>query len=505
VLLARVEQTIAHHALMEPGETVVVGVSGGADSLVLLHILHHLGRWRLHVATLDHGMRGAAGAADADFVRATAAAWGLPATVGRADVPALMRAGALNAEEGARRVRYVFLRRIAQHVGAARIAVGHHQDDQGETVLMHLIRGSGLDGLRGMLPAAPLEAFDQDVPLTCDPPLMGAAAAPKVWPLVVRPLLDVSRAEIDAYAAEHDLRPRHDATNDDPTYLRNRLRHEIIPLLTELNPNIGAALARTADILREDAALVHRVGESALRRLERGDQADAVSLDRAAWARLSAAEQRYVVRAAAARLRPGQRDIGFEHVENALTVAGSGKIGAVAMLPGGLVLRVDYETLVMSAADALPAVDAPALAGGSERREFSPGERIVWVCGEWVFEARPLDAGEEVSVLHADPLAAALVVPERAQLALRTRQPGDRFAPRGLGGRSQKLSDTLVNMRVPFAWRDRVPLLVIDGRVAWFVAPTAGGVRGRVAESFSLAEETIRAGQIVMVVGWRKA
>jgi tRNA(Ile)-lysidine synthase len=504
-LLARVEQAVARHALMEPGETVVVGVSGGPDSLVLLHVLKRLGRWRLHVATLDHGMRGAAGAADAEFVRQTAAAWGLPVTVCRADVPALVRVGKLNPEEAARLARYVFLQRVAQQVGAAKIAVGHHQDDQAETVLMHLIRGSGLDGLRGMLPAAPLERLSQDLPVAFDPPLVKAPAAPDTWPVVVRPLLDVSRAEIDAYAAEHGLQPRHDATNKDRTYFRNRLRHDVIPLLAELNPNFRAALARTADILREDSALVRRAGEAALTEVIREDHAGAISLDRAAWSGLSAAEKRYAMRAAVARLRPDLRDIGFEHVENALAVAESGKTGAAATLPGGLVLRVDYETLVIAARDTPPAIDAPGLVSGAGGHEFRPDEHVIWTSGGWTFEARPLAAGDEVSALHADPLAAALAVPEGARLWLRTRQPGDRFLPRGLGGRSQKLADTLINMRVPSAWRNRVPLLIVDDRVAWFVAPTRDGLRGRVAEPFGLSEKWAETGSMGVAVCWQRA
>ncbi len=498
------EQTIARHALLKPGEAVIVGVSGGPDSLALLHALHALGRWRLHVATLDHGMRGAAGAADAEFVRQTAAAWGLPVTVGRADVPALVRGGKLNPEETARRVRYAFLQHVARYVGAAKIAVGHHQDDQAETVLMHLIRGSGLDGLRGMLPVVPLERLPQDVPVTYDPPLAGRAAAPDGWPVVVRPLLEVSRAEIETYVTEHDLQPRHDSTNEDRTYFRNRLRHEVMPLLADLNPNVRATLARTADILREDAALVHQAGESALRGVMRAGPAEMVRLDRAAWARLSAAEKRYVIRAAVARLRSDQVEIGFEHVEKALTVAESGQTGAAATLPGGLVLRVDYETLVIAAAETQTTIDAPALASGAGGRVFGPGERVVLDCGGWIFEARPLEPDDDVSALHADPLAAALMVPKEGRLCLRTRQPGDRFLPRGLGGRSQKLADTLINMRVPSAWRDRVPLLAVDDRVAWFVAPTREGVRGRVAEPFSLSEERVEADNMIIVVRWRK-
>jgi tRNA(Ile)-lysidine synthase len=488
---------------MQPGEAVVVGVSGGPDSLVLLHALHTLGRWRLHVATLDHGMRGPAGAADADFVRRTAAAWGLPATVGRADVPAAARAHKLNLEEAARQVRYIFLRRVARHVGASRIAVGHNQDDQAETVLMHLIRGGGLDGLRGMLPAVPLSGLvlPGDVTVVCDPPLTAESAGPES--VLVRPLLDVSRAEIESYVMEHGLMPCRDVTNDNLTYFRNRLRHEVIPLLAGLNPNIRETLARTADVLREDAALVRQAGEAAVRRVIRESRPEAAILDRGAWSVLSPAEQRYVIRVVVARLRPDLRNLGFEHVENAIEIAQSGQTGAAATLPGGLALRVSYDSLMIGRLDAPVSIDAPALDEGAEGLAFRPGERVTWSFGAWTFEAAGPDA--DLQTIYADPLAAALAVPAEARLTLRTRRPGDRFLPRGLGGRSQKLSDTLINLRVPAAWRDRVPLLMVDERLAWFVAPTADGVRGRVAEPFALPEQGLQPGTVMVVVGWRKA
>lgn len=509
-LVERVAAAIGRGRLFEPGATVVVGVSGGADSLTLLHVLMRL-RARLGLtvvaATLDHGLRGDAGRMDAEHVRETAVAWGLRVIVGRADVSALARAGRPNVEEAARQVRYTFLLRAAQQAGAEVVAVGHNRDDQAETVLMHLIRGSGLNGLRGMLPRQRLSAYHllPNAPITFDPP--EDPAAPPAWPWLVRPLLDVPRAAIDAYAEAHALRPRFDATNADTTLFRNRLRREVIPLLETINPNLRAALARTATVLQGDAALVHAAGEAALARaaLARAVRASgpAVTLDRAEWARLSVAEKRAVIRALTWRLRPALRDVSFEQVERALRIADGGATGAAATLPGGLLLRVGYDTLVVADADAaVPFVaDAPALAPG-EQVSFGAGEQVRRLFGAWEFEAGPLPTDADCAAWHADPLAAALIVLPDARLTLRTRQPGERFRPRGMGGQSQKLSDTLINMKVPAGWRDRVPLLAVDGEAAWFVAPTITGVRGRVAEPFS---GPMRAEAHWIGVHWRPA
>lgn len=482
----------------------MVGVSGGPDSLTLLHALHTLGHWRLHVATLDHGMRGPAGAADAAFVRQMAAAWNLPVTVGQADVPGLVHAAHLNPEETARQIRYAFLLRTARHVGASKIAVGHNRDDQAETVLMHLIRGGGVDGLRGMLPAVSLRDFSLPDTSPVNDDLSGPPAAPESWPVLVRPLLDVSRAEIETYAAEHHLAPCHDMTNENLAYLRNRLRYDVIPLLAQLNPNIRETLAHTADILREDAALIRQAGEKARQRVIRASYPDAVILDRAIWPTLSLAEKRYVLRTMVAHLRPVLRNIGFDHIEHAIMTADAGQTSAMATLPGGLVLHVHYDTFAITGVDLPPDIDAPALSPEMEAPVFRPAEQQVWHCGTWLFESGELEPGDDLATIHADPLAAALCVPAGAQLTLRTRHPGDRFLPRGSGGHSQKLSDTLINMRVPAAWRDRVPLLIVKDRLAWFVVPTAQGVRGRVAEPFAVSEQTPTADTVIVVVRWQK-
>ena len=161
-LLPRVRRFAQRYGLFAPGETVVVGVSGGPDSLCLLHLLRRLVpelRVWLHVAHLNHGLRGFEADADAAFVADLADCWGLPCTIGRADVAALAEQGRLSLEEAARQARYRFLAEVAETGGARTVAVAHNADDQAETVLMHFLRGSGVAGLRGMLPRTLLQDY----------------------------------------------------------------------------------------------------------------------------------------------------------------------------------------------------------------------------------------------------------------------------------------------------------------------------------------------------------
>ena len=347
---------VAEEGLLTSGARVVVAVSGGADSLVLLDVLRALPlNLMLHVATLDHGIRGAAGAADAAFVREQARAWGLPVTCGRADVPALARGAGVGLEAAARGVRYGFLARVARAWGAAAVAVGHTRDDQAETVLLHVLRGSGLAGLRGMLPSAPLHvpAPFADAPVICDPPLPADAGQGGAL-RIVRPLLNVSRAQVEAYAAARGLQPRTDATNRDPAYRRNWLRHEVLPLLERGNPRVREALARLADVARDEYVLMEAAGEAALARCVRTQRADLVALSRAAWGQLSRAEKRYVLRALWRRLGSAA-ELDFVHVEAARRVADGGRLGAQATLPAGWRLLVSDDVLLLATENALAA------------------------------------------------------------------------------------------------------------------------------------------------------
>ncbi|HEV2237176.1 MAG TPA: tRNA lysidine(34) synthetase TilS, partial [Ktedonobacterales bacterium] len=245
------------------------------------------GEVSLVVAHLDHGLRGEQARADAAFVAALAAELGLPCHVGERDVAALAKARKRGLEEAARRARYDFLRAVAAEVGAERICVGHTLDDQAETVLMRLVRGSGLTGLVGMRP------------LTGD---------------IARPLLCVTRAETHAYCAARGWTPREDHSNTDRRYWRNRIRLDVLPMLTRENSNIVETLARTTEILAEDEDyLVARAAEAA-EAATRESTRERMVFDRALLLRLEPALLRRVIRAALLRMAHGEVTLESRHI-----------------------------------------------------------------------------------------------------------------------------------------------------------------------------------------------
>lgn len=486
-LLELVEEAIRAHRLLSPGETVVVGVSGGPDSLCLLHLLCRLRPgWHLelHVAHLHHGLRGAEADADAVYVRSLAADWGLPLHLEQADVPALARQQYLAVEEAARRARYAFLARVGREVGARTAAVGHNADDQAETVLMHFVRGSGLAGLRGMLPRTPLADYrllDLDSePLDSELLEPGASTASIA---LIRPLLDVPRAEIEAYCEYHGLEPRFDRSNLDTTYFRNWLRHEVIPLLEQHNPNLRQVLRRSAHVIADDYALLRSLLEETWPRIlveelaapegtAPGEGAGGrIALDLAAWRALPAGLQRSILREAVQRLRSTLRDIGFVHVENAARVAREGTTGDQATLPRGLMLTVGYQRLTIAGADAAPRLpDWPLLPPDTEAIPVQvPGQTLLpgsaWILRAEVLSGRDLPPDWQA---NPDPWRVFLDLEAVGPApGLRTRQPGDRLQPLGMEGHSVKLSDLLTNLKVPQAARDRLPLLAAPWGLAW--------------------------------------
>jgi tRNA(Ile)-lysidine synthetase-like protein len=473
-LVAHVQMAIEQHSLLAPGQTVVVGVSGGPDSLCLLHVLRRLAPGfplRLHVGHLNHGLRGADADSDADFVAQLASEWGMPATIERADVPALARDRRLAFEEAARCARYVFLARLARKVGAPTIAVAHNADDQAETVLMHWLRGAGLAGLRGMLPGTPLTDYRLIGDWTPEsnashPTAEGESVAGQTPLTLIRPLLGITRAQIEDYCLHHDLQPRLDRSNLDTTYYRNRLRHELLPHLEAYNANIREVLRRSAEVIAADYVLLREHLESVWPRIVHTESPEVVVFDRAAWRVLPLSLQRSTLREAIHRLRHALRNINFEHVDAALTVALVGDTGTQASLPQGLVLTVGYETLVIASGDYQPAMpDMPLLFADTTVPVQVPGTTRLpgsawvlrtdlaavadaWPAGAW--EAM-LDAGCVGRTLH-----------------LRRRQAGDRFCPLGMGGRSQRVNEFMINAKVPAAWRGRIPLLVNEAdQVVW--------------------------------------
>ncbi|MBI3760728.1 MAG: tRNA lysidine(34) synthetase TilS, partial [Chloroflexi bacterium] len=462
---------IAEHEMLPPGAPVVVGVSGGPDSLCLLHVLLRLREsqtdtFSIHVAHLNHGLRGEASQADADSVAGLATGWGLPVTVETADVRRLARERRLSVEEAARQARYAFLAAVAAGVGAPTVAVAHNADDQAETVLMHFLRGSGVGGLRGMLPETQISDLRL---LIADGSVSNQQSTIRNLSLI-RPLLTTSRSDIAAYCAEHNLEPRFDASNLDTTYFRNRLRHAVLPALEKASPGIRDRLLRLADVAGADAEVLRSALESARSLAVLAESPQAITFDLGAFRSLPLGLRRALVRDAAARLRSGLRDIDFLPVEAAAQLAMTGHAGARAPLPGGLSLTLSYDTfrIAPEGAPAVPAklpllsrdVCLPVAVPGVTRLPESP----------WALSAEVVSPGEwrldEIEG-NEDPWRAFLSWDTPRSLMLRARKPGDRFQPHGMGGAGQKISDFMITNKIPAAWRESLPLLTGGDAILW--------------------------------------
>ena len=438
-LAARILRTIRRHELLPPGARVAVAVSGGSDSVALLHLLVALqagGGFRVAgLAHVHHGLRGASADADERFCRAMAESLALPAIVERVDVRTRAMRERRSLEDAARTMRYEALARAARALGADRIAVGHTRDDQAETVLLKLLRGAGTGGLAGIHPRR------------------GA---------VVRPLIDSARDELRAWLDAHGIRFVEDETNTDVSLKRNAVRHRLMPVLREhFGPSVAGALARHADVAREDdSTLSEAAAAISSRAMETGPTE--VSLDWRALSDVPPAMRRRVVRTALHAA--GVREPGLDHVLAAVELAEAA--GAGAALPGGVRASFRAGRLVLT---------RPGL---TDRTGASFSYALSVPGSVWIPEAgRRLDvrlagseAPEAVGRLAAPGPGSAVVSADGldASLTVRSWRAGDRLRPLGLGGRRKKLQDLFTDRKVPPAERHRLPLVVdADGRIVW--------------------------------------
>lgn len=463
--------------------TVLVGVSGGADSLALLHALaHYAQQWQLqlHVGHLDHNLRPES-AAEAAFVGQTAAALQLPFHTNRLPVDALVgQPGGL--EAAARRARYAFLLQATINVTPATqvplLAVAHQADDQAETVLLNLVRGSGLQGLGAMRWSHSLTMPD----FMAAPPPEG-----QVQQIVqlVRPLLNVRRQEIVAYLTAQNLTWCEDPSNADTTLLRNQLRHTILPQLAQINPNVVETLGRTAQLLAGEAERLHPLDQQTLREIclePRGpaiaETAVAVTpsrvvLDLPALLALALANQRGVLRQALALLQPGLHEIGFAHLESLIW-----QLRTYPQTGGPHPLMTD---LGWSVAGATTQQAARLSLHRMNRRPFAPEQPDLDETWQQTVGVAPLPfAGQlttvdgwslQVTRLPIEQLPATwqqrgqpwqtyIDADQVGELVLTTAQPGWRFAPLGMQGRHKMLGDFFTDHKVPTSLRQGWPLIV---------------------------------------------
>jgi tRNA(Ile)-lysidine synthase len=449
-LLELVQTSIERHSLLQKGERLVAAVSGGPDSLCLLDCLHRLG-YQPIVAHFDHAIReGSAG--EAQQVKQLAEQLGLTVELGRVDVPA-ERGGRGSLEEVGRLHRYRFLVGVAQRQGVRAVATGHTADDQVETVLMHLLRGAGPAGLRGMLPASDLGDW---------------VGVPGGGVRLIRPLLAVRRSEVEAHCATRRLTPLSDPSNLDLSHFRNRLRRELLPILEGYSPGVRLSLWRTAQIMAAEQELIEQLTDAAWHRVIREAGPGCLAFDREALLQEPVALQRAMLRRAVQRLRPGLRDVGFEAVESALRLAAEPSDRRTTLV-GGLDWLNLREEVVLRWPDALIHFPwLPQLEGPEPRPLPVPG--AIELAQGWGLQLERIElASDQLARLMTGEMrreAAIDAAQVRGALSLRSPHPGDRIYPLGMDG-SVKLADLFLQRNIPWPARERWPVVVDDHGVVW--------------------------------------
>lgn len=434
---------IKEHQLLQTGQKLVAAVSGGPDSVCMLDILVRLRRElgiELLIAHLNHQLRGGASDADARYVVALAAQLGIPAVVESRDVNAYRRQHRLTMEEAAREVRYSFLADVARSANTRVVAVGHTLDDHLETILMHLIRGSGTRGLRGLLPVSRWSSGPDGI-------------------TVIRPLLDISHEETTAYCARNRLEPRTDTSNDSLAPLRNRIRHELLPQLREYNPGIAGALLRTARLAADDLAFIDGEVEKAREKVSYTLK-NTIVFDKKTFRALPPSVQRYLLLTSIESLLGSVKDVEAAHIEEIMNLLDKPS-GKKTVLPCGFTFTVEYDRYLL-APDSAALSPYPVLIG--ETRLNVPGVTSI---PEWEIRAEvirpPLKAGTSNEFTACFDFAETGDV-----LFVRSRRPGDRFQPLGMS-ETKKLNRFMIDEKIPQSWRTRTPIVVSPSRLIWVI------------------------------------
>jgi tRNA(Ile)-lysidine synthase len=450
---------------------IIVGVSGGPDSLCLMSVLRKAG-YRTIVAHFNHKLRPDSDT-DANIVEQTAARLNLASVIESGDVRGYAETEKLSIEEAARILRYRFLMRQAHRLNAQAVAVGHTADDQVETVLMHFIRGAGLAGLKGMSYRTILHAFDPEIP-------------------VIRPLLDIWREETIVYCASSGFRPRHDPSNASLDFFRNRLRHLLIPTLESYNQRFREAIWRTSRSLAGDYEILAKLLDDVWKTCVVKETSGFVAFDSAALTGQPVGLQRSLIRRAIEHVHPDEPDINYATLERATTFISDPDVSHHIRvdLTGGVHLLREATLIYIAARNVtLPVERWPQMPDESNVISLEvPG--TVNLSGGWKLNCERWNIASlaaEQARMNENPFQVWVDAQEIQEvLELRVRQEGDRFEPLGMDGHEVKISDFFINVKLPQRARDRWPLLCMGEKVVW--------VPGyRPAHPFRLTDETRQA------------
>lgn len=456
-MLDKIRKTIKEHNLIEQGDRIIVAISGGPDSVCLLHALCQLREeynLELYGAHLNHNFRGIEAQIDAQYVSNLCEDLNVLCFIKSMDVPQYATEHGLSPEEAGRVLRYEFFEEVAERVGATKIAVAHNENDQAETVLMRLIRGTGLQGLTAI-------HINRGK--------------------IIRPLLNVDRNSIEEYCEIHNLAPRIDKTNLEAIYHRNKIRLELIPYLEEnYNPSIMDNLVRTAEILKNDFDFIEESAREVYNNLVNSQGEYRLELPLEGIQNLHNALQSRVIRLAAEQLLGRQEVLEYKHVQNVLDLVQKGATGKKITLPMGLVAKINYKNLCFTTEE-------------EEDRVFyyelpTEGSLVLEEAGG-TFTMRIVERGE-IREISRDKYRKCFDYDEvKNALNVRNRQDGDRFYPLGLTG-SKKLKDFFIDYKINRDERDKIPLVCDGDEIMWVVGL-------RISEKYKITDKTTRILEIV--------
>lgn len=453
-VLRTVKQVITTYAMFKPNDKVLVGVSGGPDSVALLHVLLELTPkygLKLGIAHLNHGLRGQEADADAEFVSSLARKFDLPCYIKKRNIRQYQTQSKLSLEEAARQIRYTFYFEVAKKYGFDKIALGHQANDNAEHVLMYLLRGSGPLGLSGI------------------PPIRGGK--------IVRPMLRLTRSQIENYLAATGLESVTDRSNTDLQFTRNRLRHQLLPILiSSYNPRLIETLNRLAEIMRTEEQWINDTITPIFDGLIVRETAGILTLSVPALNTIQPAVLRRVIRMAVEAVKGDLRRITFTHIESSRKLLGKNRTYGHLNLPGSICIRRQGDELLIYREKGVPKhhrlkpegyedhffkyiIPAPGFKPAAINiKETGVQLKFTQTHAGNIPDLRK--AGQQVAFFDMNRLTFPLTV--------RTFQPGDRFAPLGMTG-TQKVKDFFINNKVPRSDRSRCPILLNRDKIIWIV------------------------------------
>lgn len=443
-LYDRFYQTIKIYNMIDPGDLVIVGVSGGPDSIALLHLLARLQKevaFSLHAAHLDHCFRGREAEEEALWVKATAESWGIACTTIKVDVPELLKKRHLSAQDAGHQARTEFFQNLQAKLGAQKIAVGHQADDQAETMLMHFLTGAGSEGLSGL------------------PPVQGR---------YIRPLLFIERHEIEEYCSEHTLNPRQDPSNQKNIYLRNKIRNQLMPWLKEnINPNLVDTLSRTARILLSQEEYMQIITDQAVGNYIT-QEVECTKIKTEGFSHLHPALQRRLVRSAYKGMGKKQ-GMQFKHVDEVRDLLLNKQVGKILHLPGEIKVEKGYDSVSFYRDIASKRTGRQEIDLIKEHVLNIPGDTDIPELGKIIraeyTDSLPENIPEDTAYLPWEEYTSPLII--------RKRQAGDRFSLHG-NNNSKKLKEYFIDRKIPRKTRDSILLLVYQDEVVWIPGMAAG-------------------------------